>query len=762
MTFTAAESAPLRHGVRTRAAPVAHRRRPGDDLVPRPELVRRLVAARDVPVVLVVAPAGYGKTILLSQWASADSRRFARVRVRAADNDPPELVRSIAQALRRAGSIDEDELVKLSGGRPKRPERAAAALAAALAGAGRAAVLALDGLEVIRAREAMALLSELIERLEPGTQLVIASRTEPQLRLGGVRAQRKLVELRAGDLAMGVSQAAALVSLHGLALDRAGLELLVRRTEGWPAGLYLATLAAREELHPGRALAGFGGDDRFVADYIGDELLAPLGQQEVAFLARTSVLGSLSGPLCDYVLERADSARILKRMSRMNLMLVPLDRSDDEYRYHRLFAQTLRAELRHSEPGTEAGLHRRASVWYREHGDIERSIEHAVEAGDMGRAGELIWSRAASALGFGQVAQLERWLGAFSDAQLADSQPLALAAAAHGLVGGDRNLVEHWTSAAMRAAGADGSAALAAEGALLRAMVAEDRVDRMGELAAAACAELPDDSPWQGLGCLEQGVARHLSGEREAARGLLEEGARRSAATSPNIQALCLAQLTLLAIERRDSAVAESLAARAKAQVERSGTSGYATSALVYALSSDVEGRLGRVEASQAAAREAMRLLSELTDFSPWYEAECRIALARAALRLGDARLARDLLSEAARQLERSADAKVALAWIDDCQAQAELSSASTGGREWALTTAELRVLQFLPTHLSFPDIAERLYVSANTVKTHARSVYRKLDASSRGEAVARARHAGLLDQASHAGVGRPEPAYLS
>src|SRR5881227_2973285 len=145
MTVTPVEGPRLRHGLRTHAAPGARRRRPGDDLVPRPELVRRLVAARDVPVVLVVAPAGYGKTILLSQWARADSHRFARVRVRATDNDPLELVRSIAEALRRAGSIDDDEFAKLSGGRPKAPERAAAALSAALAGAGGAGVLALDG-----------------------------------------------------------------------------------------------------------------------------------------------------------------------------------------------------------------------------------------------------------------------------------------------------------------------------------------------------------------------------------------------------------------------------------------------------------------------------------------------------------------------------------------------------------------------------------------------------------------------------------------
>jgi LuxR family maltose regulon positive regulatory protein len=255
-------------------------------------------------------------------------------------------------------------------------------------------------------------------------------------------------------------------------------------------------------------------------------------------------------------------------------------------------------------------------------------------------------------------------------------------------------------------------------------------------------------------------VAKHLTGEREPARQLLEEGARRGTAAAPHVQALCLAQLGLLAVERQDWAAADSLAARARAQVERAGLSNYATSALVYAVASHTEAHSGRVDASQADLQRARDLLAR-TDLSPWYEAECRIALARAALRLGDAAQARELLTEAASELERSPDATVPRRWIADCEAQAEQSSAKAR-RGWSLTTAELRVLQFLPTHLSFPEMAERLYVSANTVKTHARSVYRKLDASSRAEAVVRAREAGLLDQASHAGVGTAALAGLS
>ncbi|HEX4760661.1 MAG TPA: LuxR C-terminal-related transcriptional regulator, partial [Thermoleophilaceae bacterium] len=554
------------------------------------------------------------------------------------------------------------------------------------------------------------------------------------------------------DLAMTHSEAGAVMAARGTELDPAVLDLLVHRTEGWPAALYLAALAMEEEPLAGHGLAEFTGGDRFVADYIADELLAPLSPDMVAFLTRTSVLDRLSGALCDHVLERSGSARLLKKLSRMNLMLVPLDRSDDEYRYHRLFAEALRVELSRREPELAPILHTRASAWYEHRGDSKRAIEHAIAGGDAARAGALLWSNAATYAGYGRRDDLDGWLARFSHGQVASSPTLALTAAAQAFVAGDRSLLEHWTAAALRAL--DGSETDGARGALeaeiliLRA-VAEESVTSMGDCAAAAA---PVDSPWRALACLLRGVALHLSGERAEARELLEEGARHSAAAAPHIQALCLAQLALLAIERQDWAAAESLAGRARGQVERAGLREYATSALVYAVASQVEAQGGRVETSQEDLRHASWLLTR-GDLGPWYEAECRVALACAALRLGDTPGARTLLSEAERQLERSPDARVPRAWVAACQVQAELSGSAAGTA--SLTTAELRVLQFLPTHLSFPEMAERLYVSANTVKTHARSVYRKLDASSRGEAVVRARDAGLLDQqTSHAGVG--------
>jgi LuxR family maltose regulon positive regulatory protein len=226
---------------------------------------------------------------------------------------------------------------------------------------------------------------------------------------------------------------------------------------------------------------------------------------------------------------------------------------------------------------------------------------------------------------------------------------------------------------------------------------------------------------------------------------LLEEGARRGAACAPGVQSLCLAQLCLLALDEGDPANAAAHAARARNQIERFGLRDYPTSALVLAVSAEAHARDGRVDEAKIDARRAAELTAKLAGSAGWYEVEVRIALSRTALRLSDPADARSQLAEASRLL-RSPDALVLREWLDETRAQAHSANGHAAGDRWSLTTAELRVLQFLPTHLSLPEIAKGLNVSANTVKTHTRAIYRKLDASSRTEAVVRARGSGLIN----------------
>jgi LuxR family maltose regulon positive regulatory protein len=378
-------------------------------------------------------------------------------------------------------------------------------------------------------------------------------------------------------------------------------------------------------------------------------------------------------------------------------------------------------------------------------------MHHAVAAGDAGRAADLLGASAPEYVSHGRNGTIEHWLESFTTEQIAAHPALSLAAANSKLLKGDLVAVQRWESAARQVLHEtppkERSAELEASVALLHAAVAREGVARMGKDATHAYELEPENSPWRSICCLLEGVSRHLTGDRDGAEERLLEGVRRGTVAAPNIQTLCLAQLAVIAADRDDWESAAGFIARARAQVEHYALREYPTSALVFAVSAAIRARRGRVEEAQEDVREARRLLAMLTDFIPWYEVETRVALGRAALRLGDLMAARELLAEAARQALRTPEAVVLQEWIDVAEAQAaEVSAAAAVLAPASLTTAELRVLGFLPTHLSFREIAARLHVSANTVKTQAHAVYRKLDASSRSQAVARASELGLLD----------------
>jgi len=403
----------------------------------------------------------------------------------------------------------------------------------------------------------------------------------------------------------------------------------------------------------------------------------------------------------------------------------------------------LRAELRRTEPAAETRLHGRASDWHAGRGQVDLAMHHAAAAGDSVRAAALLAANAPEYVTHDLNGRLENWLSSFTEEQIAAQPALALAAANTHLLKGELYAVQGWESAARRVLHekppAEREQALEACVAILHAAAGREGLARMGEEAVRGYALEPEDSPWRPLCCLLEGVSRQLTGDGDGAEARLLEGVRRGAVAAPNVQTLCLAQLALAGVGRGDWEGAAEFASRARAQVEHYGLGEYPTSALVFAVSAAVRARRGRVEEAQADMRTALGLLERLTDFIPWYQAETQTALADAALRLSDISRARELTASADRSARGMPEAVALQAWI------ATLAEASTSGPE-LLTTAELRILGFLPTHLSFREIAGRLFVSANTVKTQAHAVYRKLDAASRSEAVTRATQLGLLD----------------
>lgn len=683
----------------------------------RPRLVRRLVEAHDVPLALLVAPAGYGKTALLAEWADHDPRPFAWIRAGAATS---------ASAL--AGLLDVEH-----GPHP--------------------GVLVLDDAHAIRDADALAVLQHAAETMPAGSQLVVSAREEPGLAVGRLRAHRKLVELRSADLSMDAAEAAALLEQVGLRLSDHDVDTLVRRTEGWSAGLYLAALSVRAEPDARSAVESFAGDDRLIADYLRDELLAPLDAAQTAFLVRTSVLDTLSASACDAVLDSEGSATALAALARSNTMLVALNRSDETYRHHRLFGEMLRAELRRTEPKLEPALHRRAGVWHARGGEAHAAIRHAVAAGDIETAAGVLWSEAADRIAQGDSEEVRRWLCEFTPEQTAAHAPLALAAAAASLAAGDGAGLERWTTAA--AARLDGrrsgvTRVLRDALAVLRSTDSSEGLAAMGAAAVRPRRSEPNGRLWLVTARLIQGVAHHLTGRLADARRALEDGGRGGAAAAPSMQSLCLAQLYLLALDDGNPDEAAVLVGRARSQVKSSGLEHYPTSALVFAVSALDRAQRGLGQEARGDLLWSRRLLALLVDFLPWYEIETRIVLARAALCLGDLAAARTLANEASGRLREAPDATTLRVWLEETRAELDAATLAAGER-CALTKAEVRVLQLLPTHLSVPAIASRLYVSPNTVKTHVRAVYRKLDASSRAEAVAHASAAGLLDDAQAA-----------
>jgi LuxR family transcriptional regulator, maltose regulon positive regulatory protein len=715
-------------------------------LVSRRHLVRRLLDSRDARVVLITAGAGYGKTTLLAQWAAADERPFAWVPLEDADNDPYALVASIDLALGTA------ELPSWPGGPwpagtgsgpPTRLARAVSERAGPFA-------LVLDDAHLLRTPESLAVVAAVADHLPSGSQVVLAARSEPDLPLARWRVRWDLLRLGPDQLAMTPAEAGAFLQAAGMRLDPGDQEALLRRTEGWPAGLSLAALSAGKPDTREAAVAGLAGSDPTVAEYLRTEVLDRLPPREVRFLRRTSIADRLSTDLCDALLQRADSGAVLAHLERSNVFLTPVDRRQGWYRHHPLFRDLLREELDRQEPQLRPELHRRASAWYERHGCRADAIRHTLAAGDVERAGHLVWTGLPATLDAGSPGELRRHLDAFSGAQTAAHPSLAMAAAWCHLREGDVASAELWARTAElgleRRPASAGASSVRSGAAALRALIARHGVTRMGEDAAAGLAEGDAGARWSAVCCHLVGVARRLRGETDLARDRLEEAERLALVQeAPALAAASQAQLALLAVAGEDWEQASRAVARARATLAHGRLSDQDWLAEVHATAALVLAQQGRAAEAHESIRKARRLLGAPAYAPPWMAIEARLLLARADLLLGDAASARALLSEVTRLVGRTPDVGRLGAELEAARRRADAFRAAGIPGTSVLSRAELRILAFLPTHLSYREIADQLHLSQCTVKTQVLAAFRKLDVSSRSEAVQRAGALGLI-----------------
>ena len=716
----------------------------------RGELISSLEGSRAPPLVLLSAGPGWGKTTLLAQWASRSQRPFAWVSVDERDNDPIVLLTYVAVALDRVSRLDPSVFDALALAGVSVEGTVVPRLGAALAKMSEQVVLVLDDLHRLDNPASLDAIEALTRHVSEGSQMALSARGRAALPLAALRTRGLALEIGPDDLRMDETEARQLLSAAGVDLPDVDVAELTEHTEGWPAGLYLAVLSIRARGLKAKGAATFSGSDRLVSDYLRSELLGHLDADDLRFLTRTAVLEEMSGPLCDEVLEVSGSAEILESYARSNLFLVPLDANGERYRYHHLFQELLQRELTLAEPDLITELLTRASVWCEANGQLETAIRYAQEAGDVDRVARLVELFGVFAYQSGRAATAERWFdwleahGAFDR-----NGVLAVLGAILATVWGRPQQADRWAEAAEHAGYdgtlPDGSPSIDSWLAVLRGQRCHGGVARMradGELAVRTLAR---GSFLRPNAVLVLALSQWFAGDVDQADDLLADAVEESLELGQHeLAVVAIGERAVLAIGRGGWVEAEEFAQRALSVARRARMDEYPTSAFVCALAARVALHRGDVQRAHELLARAQRLRLRLTYALPSLAIQTRLELARAYLTIADAGGAETMLREIDAVLRRQPDLGTLRSEVDELRASLKTMRADAPGAS-TLTEAELRLLPYLTTHLTFREIGERLYVSHNTVRSQAMAVYRKLNATSRNGAVERAHELGLL-----------------
>jgi LuxR family maltose regulon positive regulatory protein len=694
--LTRADAAPSR----TPAAQSATRK-----AVVRTALLNRLCGTAEGTIVTLVAPAGFGKTTLLAQWAERDRRPVLWIDLEPEDDDA-EFLES------RLAAVDCEPGV----------------------------LVLVDDVHVLRTPDALTAFERLLARAAQGITVGFATRRPPPLSVAKLRAEGRLLEIGPAELMLKGREAETLLRRAGILLPRHEVAALAERLEGWPAALFLAALS----LQNGGQASGLGGDDRFIADYLETEHLASLSSRQRRFALQTSVLAELTPESCNALLGRSDSAQLLESLESFGVV-VPLDNRGRSYRYPRLVRDLLSRELERSEPEEARALHRAAAARAVEIGAVEEALEHAAAAGDVARVGELAERLAVSACGRGRLDAIERWLDLVHEDDLENYPDLCIAASwLHALRGRAGN-AQHWADTALRGLGDDDPRLKALQGLRCR-----DGAEQMLEDTTAACQTLPPGHPWRPTAVLGRAAALLLADDVEQAQNELVEAveiAAAAGATELEILGLCLHSLH--AGGENEQTDAEAFAAEAASISAAQAPAQSLVALLLEAVSAKNAVARGELDDAAAALDRADQLLPQATPALPWLAAFALLELARVRIALADADGARALL----RRVSDIFRVRPRLGVLVERHAELDRRTHTLSEPEgrWAssLTPAEQRLLPLLATHLSFREIGERLFVSRNTVKTQAIAVYRKFGVTSRSAAIERAAALGLIDEAA-------------
>ena len=716
-------------------------------MIARPRLWARLNEAMPGAMILVSAAPGYGKTTLVAEWLEKADRVHRWLNL-AEDTDPRRFWRLVIEAL---GSVDRelptDDFLAAIASADALPPGLPAVFLEAVARRRPNVLVVFDDYHAEHGEaHCCDPLRQLIDGLPPSVQVLVISRADPALPLPRHRVQGRLVEIRAHELAFTRNETAAVLArkLGPSALRQSSVTMLHDRCEGWPAAMSIAAQLLRHHARPDSRARTFDGDVPEVSDYLRAEVLDRLSPADRQFMRDISIVDEFAAPLSDAITQRTDSATVLRGMRRANRFTVELDHRGQWYRFHRLFRQLLLQELHATQPTREPELHHRASEWYLQEGQIDRSIAHAVRSHELDRAKELILANWVRFVVHWRVGPVAGWLDLLPEAVIVDDRRLAYVAAAMALIDGNGSRFGEYL-AVLNA----GSAAHTDDEPPVQTLSGFAwfyGVEAMRD-AAAEAVELLSRQPnpfWLWNAQAAYGRALYLSGDAAAALPVLEEAIQELSLTRfPVLYVYAMGWAALVSDECGQHDQAWRLAERAQEAVEANRLRHVAHMGVVEVARGRLIARHGDLAAGRAHLERGVHHAQVSNE--PLDQVVARLELIPVLTAMGDHTASRVRLAEAADALARVPDAAALHARLEALRHRLRLRVSQRDHLPEPLSERELGILRLLGGSLSQPEIAAELGISAHTVKSHARAIYRKLGVSTRDEALSEARDLHLL-----------------
>jgi LuxR family transcriptional regulator, maltose regulon positive regulatory protein len=588
-----------------------------------------------------------------------------------------------------------------------------------------------------------------VKHLPPNAHLVLITRTDPILRLGRLRAAGQLAEIRADDLAFTQDEAYSILASDGVQLSDDSVSELVHRTEGWPAGVYLAALSLVGRPDAAEFVHHFSGNNRFVGDYLTEEVLSRQTDEVRNFILDMSILDRFSAPLCDYMRGSRDSATILRELKHTNLFLIPLDAEERWFRFHHLFGAVAKSSLETEQPDRAVMLHGRAADWLTDNDYVDAAIEHALASGNGDRAASLVqrsWIRYFDA-GLGTT--VRSWLRALEATAADDNMPAAVTAAWMAALSGEQEEMNRRLAQLSRlpqnVSLPDGTKSVESAAALIRGLFGFDGpLDMLVSAQRAAELETNGNSPWYATANTALGHANYVVGDLNTAAAVLPKAAYSETAPAL-VRILALSALSLTQAELGYHDRSRTSAEESMAVIESRSLQALPSVALAFTALGQSQAVSGHLDKAMATLEHGLNLRRKLPGLSPWPSIHHFLVMGRVAIRAGEIPLARHLLDEAAVMMRQYRDGMAPMTARLEAAQQSLRESESGAPQNEPLTAREIDVLRRLAGSLSLGEIASELYLSPNTIKTHTSALYRKLGARSRSEAVKIGRQRQLI-----------------